>query len=212
MTNSKEDLNEKTLLLVARAKDGDSEAMDALYRLYQNRLKKQVKKNLGRKLRGRMESADLIQSVWKDVLGNMNGFEYRGHNSFFQWLAVRILRKIQDKGRYFASRKRDIKKERLVADETAMNPDSALCPARDQTPSQVVAADENLNQLMRLLDHLPDPQRQALVLRLRDDLSFDEIAETMNKSPGAVRQLYSRALKKINELKDKGEIGSLAGE
>lgn len=202
-----EDLNEKTGNLVARAKEGDSKALEALYRLYQQRLNAAVKQNIGRKLKSRVETQDLVQSVWKDVLSDMNGFEYRGHNSFFQWLSTRILRKIQDKGRYFTSKKRDMQKEQPILRESALTKEDEMRAAKDPTPSQAVLVDEKLKKLMGLLDHLPDPQRQTLVLRLRDELSFDEIARILGKSSGAVRQLYSRALKKIDELTGNGRIG-----
>ena len=59
---------------------------------------------------------------------------------------------------------------------------------------------EKLERLMRLLDHLPDPQRLVLVLRMRDKKEWDEIAKTMDRTPAAARKLYSRALVRVQEL------------
>jgi RNA polymerase sigma-70 factor (ECF subfamily) len=192
--------NEDLKTLVIKASRGDADAINTLYRLYEVRLKAAVKRKLGDKLKAKMEPADLVQSVWKDCLSDMEGFTYKGDDSFFQWLLLRILRKIQDKGRYFAAHKRDLDKERVFFADTKSRgvPPPA---AADPTPSQVAMADEDLNRLMKLLDQLPDPQRQALVLRLRDNLEFEAIARIMDKTPGAVRKLYGRALKRIHELK-----------
>lgn len=192
--------NDDIKALVINASRGDADAINTLYRLYERRLRAAVKRKLGDKLKAKMEPTDLVQSVWKDCLSDMEGFKYRGDDSFFQWLLLRIIRKIQDKGRYFAAHKRDLDKERVFFADTrsrGMPPPAAS----DPTPSQVAMADEDLNQLMHLLDQLPDPQRQALVLRLRDNLEFEAIARIMDKTPGAVRKLYGRALKRIHELK-----------
>jgi len=196
--------NDEIKRLVIQASEGDGEAVNALYRLYEARLRAAVKRKLGDKLRAKMEPVDLVQSVWKDCLSDMEGFKYKGDDSFFQWLLLRIIRKIQDKGRYFAAHKRDLDKERVFFADTKSRgiPPPA---ASDPSPSQAAMADEDLNRLMQLLDQLPDPQRRALVLRLRDNLEFEAIGRVMGKSPGAVRKLYGRALKRIHELKRPSE-------
>ncbi len=190
----------KTMPLVSRAKKGDMSAISSLYRLYEKRLKKAVRIRVGDKLRRRTESNDLIQSVWKDVLSNMNGFEYRGQDSFFRWLLTRIIHKIQDKGRYFTAEKRNMKKEKPLCRENSFTRGSPLPPARGPTPSHVVSVDEQLNRLMRILDRLPDSQRQAVVFRMRDEMTFEEIGRKINRSSEAARKLYSRGVKKIGDI------------
>ena len=46
----------------------------------------------------------------------------------------------------------------------------------------------------RLLARLSEDHRRVIVLRLREDRSFAEIARLMGRSPAAVRMLLSRAL------------------
>ncbi len=200
MSESKDKLNgdDRTLNMVARAREGDQEAVNGLYRLYAERLRGAVNRNLGCRLRAKMESEDLIQSVWKDVLSDMSGFDYRGPDSFFKWLSFRILRKISDKGRYFAAGRRDVKKE--IPGDVAGSDNAGCRSAGDPSPSQAAVAGEELNHVMRLLGHLPDPQRQALVFRTRDNMRFEEIAKVLGRSAGAVRQLHNRALRKVDEL------------
>jgi RNA polymerase sigma-70 factor, ECF subfamily len=199
--------DDRTLNMVARARDGDQEAVNDLYRLYAERLRGAVNRNLGGRLRAKMESDDLIQSVWKDVLSDMKDFDYRGSDSFFKWLSFRILRKIADKGRFFAAGRRDMKRETPGDGDSPGQ--AAARSTGDPSPSQAAVAGEELNRLMRLLGHLPDPQRQALVLRTRDNMRFEEIAKVMGRSAGAVRQLHNRALIKVNELmrKENGPEG-----
>ncbi len=207
--DDKTNRDDRTLNMVARAREGDQEAVNDLYRLYAERLRGTVKRNLCDRLRSKIESEDLIQSVWKDVLSDMKDFDYKGSDSFFKWLSFRILRKITDKGRYFAAGRRDVKRE--IPGDVDSPGHAAARSAGDPSPSQAAMADEELNRLMRLLGHLPDPLRQALVLRTRDNMRFEEIAKVMGRSAGAVRQLHHRALIKVNELMHK-ESGPEGGE
>lgn len=195
-TNS---LDKKTLPLVIRARDGDHGAVGDLYRLYEKRLKGAVRKQLGNKLRSRMETMDLVQSVWKDALSDIKGFEYKGADSFFKWMLSCIIRKIQDKGRYYAAKKRDLEKEVGMENRGAASNGFSPPKSMDPTPSQAAITDEHTERLMGFLDKLPDNQRQALVLRMKDELEFEQIAEIMDKSEEAVRKLYSRAIKNIGK-------------
>jgi RNA polymerase sigma-70 factor (ECF subfamily) len=55
-------------------------------------------------------------------------------------------------------------------------------------------------EVLRLLDGLPDDQREALSLRLVAGLTVEQAAEAMDKSAGAVKQLQRRALLKLRDL------------
>lgn len=56
---------------------------------------------------------------------------------------------------------------------------------------------EYLEQLIR---QLPDTQQTAFLMRQRDELEYDRIAERLNLKTDNVRQLISRARKKLREL------------
>jgi len=193
-------LYEETRVLVTQAQEGDSEAISVLYRLYERRLKGAAQKKLGDQLRAKMETVDLVQSVWKDCLSDMKGFEYRGPESFFHWLLTKVLRKVQDKARFFAANKRDCAKEKQLLTKDAIFKSEGSPLSLDPTPSQVAIADEELDHLMGLLDQLTDSQRQTVVLRLRDKMKFIEIGKITNKSPDAVRKTYGRALNRIDQI------------
>lgn len=50
------------------------------------------------------------------------------------------------------------------------------------------------------LEALPRTQREAIEMRYLEDLSFEEIAERLNKSPGNVRQIVSRGIRQLQGL------------
>ena len=55
-------------------------------------------------------------------------------------------------------------------------------------------------EVLALLDGLPGEQREVLSLRLVAGLTVEQAAQTLGKSPGAVKQLQRRALGKLREL------------
>ncbi|WP_132993979.1 sigma-70 family RNA polymerase sigma factor [Gordonia zhaorongruii] len=63
------------------------------------------------------------------------------------------------------------------------------------------AIDADAGRQMRdLLEHLPEKQREILVLRLVVGLSAEETADMVDSSPGAVRVAQHRALTKLKKL------------
>lgn len=60
--------------------------------------------------------------------------------------------------------------------------------------------DEDIDYLRRLLANLPPAQRRAFMLRQERGLEYNEIAGQMQLKADNVRQLISRARKKLREL------------
>lgn len=65
------------------------------------------------------------------------------------------------------------------------------------TPEEHATAAERDAEVRRAMATLPDDQREVLELRFGGELSGNEIAEVMGRSPGAVRVLQHRALKAL---------------
>jgi RNA polymerase sigma-70 factor (ECF subfamily) len=60
-------------------------------------------------------------------------------------------------------------------------------------PDERLGAEERDRAILAALDDLPDRQRMAVVLRYYEDLSLDEIAESMDATYKAVERLLARA-------------------
>lgn len=81
------------------------------------------------------------------------------------------------------------------------SPDPAFeRPDTDPGPEQRALAADQARLLGRLLEHLPDTQREIVVLRIAVGLSADEVGHTLNMSSVAVRVAQSRALAKLRAL------------
>lgn len=78
----------------------------------------------------------------------------------------------------------------------------------DEIASPVGAAeDPRLERMRRAIAALPAPQREALELRLREQLSYEEIADVLDVPLGTVRSRLHHAVRRL-----RGAIGDAPGE
>jgi len=65
--------------------------------------------------------------------------------------------------------------------------------------SQRVIVDEEQEELARALALLTDEQRDVILMRFMEGLSIKDVAEVLNKTPGAVKGLQFRAVRALSE-------------
>ncbi len=174
--------------LVHRAKDGDPKAWDALYLRYRDRLLLYTRCRLGPALRTRLQSEDILQSVFKDVVDDIDHFQPEGRDSFNRYLHVCVLNKIRKKFDYFKAQKR-----------------AGDVPLSDSMLSRVPGDDDELTywdsalyeKLELCIGKLPENMREVLFLRAFENQSNQEAAQALGKTPEAVSKLYNRALSRL---------------
>ena len=111
-------MSDETLNLIERAQQGDTAALNDLYTRYAERILAVIRMRLGPKLRRKMESCDVAQSVLLASFRDFNKFEYRGEGAFLHWLSRIAENRIRDKDDFFTAAKRDVRRENpLMRDE-----------------------------------------------------------------------------------------------
>ena len=128
-----------------RAGSGDREAVEALLLGHVSRLRAFVRLKMGPVVRGRESSEDLVQSVCREVLEDLDGFEYRGEAGFRQWLFRRAEHKVVDRGRFWGREKRDAAREVAAESEgevgeTLRGLESVFTPSRDAAAHDFISA------------------------------------------------------------------------
>lgn len=191
--------------LVESAAAGDAEARGALLQRHLAELNAYVRLRVGPGIRARESSLDIAQSVCREVLGDLDRFEYRGANSFRNWLLLRAEHKIRDRGRFWKREKRTARRE-VSIQGTEAEERSLLEQLRTFfTPSRDAVAREELEQLERAFAELPDDYRRVIVLSRVLGLAHEEIAREMERSPNATRTLLSRALARLAVAMEDGQ-------
>jgi RNA polymerase sigma-70 factor (ECF subfamily) len=132
-------------------------------------------------------------------------------NVFFK--ALRGIRGYQDRGRPFSCWLYRIA-EHAVADYYRHEPQlrelSDSLPVGGRSVEARAMSHLEAAEVWRLVGRLPGPQRQAMLLRFRDDLSAREAAAIMGKSEAAVKLLIYRAVGRLRSQLAPVEPGPLA--
>jgi RNA polymerase sigma-70 factor (ECF subfamily) len=81
-------------------------------------------------------------------------------------------------------------------------PDTIPCEDADSAPEESCAAKVDGQQIWEQVKTLPPDQRQVIVMRFLDDLSYPDIARLLGKSVGAVRVIQFRALANLRTRMD----------
>jgi RNA polymerase sigma-70 factor, ECF subfamily len=137
---------------------------------------------IARRVHDRDVAQDLTADVFHDALRNLARFQWRGIR-FSAWLLKIASNAIAD--RY----QRAARERRMRSLE---NPE----------PTHFDAVEPRA-RLYRMVDELPGDQRQVIAMRFGSQKSIGEIARTMGRSEGAVKQLQFRALSNLRARMDK---------
>ncbi len=183
----------QTAALVAAAQQRAPGAVEQLLVRNLPGLEAFVRLRMGPVLRGLLTAPDLVQSVCREVLEDLGDFEFRGEAPFRHWLFVRAENKLREKHRYHRAEKRDHGKVTALPDATtAFSAYQTLC-----TPSKDLEVRETMRAVEAAFDQLPDDYREAITLHKLCGLSHAEIAERMDRSEGAVRNLVYRGISRL---------------
>lgn len=187
--------------LLERAKRGDNEARELLLQRHLAGLHGFVRLRLGRALRRRESSSDLVQSVCLQAIQNLGSLRGDDEAAFKQWLYAIALRKILDKRDYHGAQKRDVAREVALSFDSRIEDEDLLdCYAALGTPSQQAMSREAIDRIESAFDQLPDDYREVLTLSRIVGLSGAELARRLGKSEVATRKLLSRARARLAML------------
>jgi len=187
----------KTQELVALAQDGDSSALDQLCRVYGERVQRIVRFRMGRELRGKLESMDLVQDAFVAAVKDLGKFEYQNEGDFLRWMSKIAENRIRDNLKRLHADKRDIRRE--VPIDHRVLPAGDDCPRmpepiRTTTPSVIMSFSEDLDRLENAMNLLKPEYREVIVLNQIEGISLKKIGDRLSKSPDAVRMLVARAM------------------
>jgi len=164
-------------MLLERAKTGDRAAFDLLRKGLEGRVRRFVHRLVGPS----SETEDIVQDAFLALYVNLARIDPPGHLRAFLFRIVRnrCYDELRRKGRF----------ECVSLDEGPGSPHSpfrSLADPRPQ-PDEVVCWSLLFIQVQQAIDHLPEMQRQTLILRCEEGLSYSEIAEVMATDVGTVK-------------------------
>ena len=177
---------EKIRDLIKKAQNGDNQAFGAIYEQYFTPIYRFVFFRVG----NREEAEDLTQTVFLKAFKSLDRFRFQ-ENPFSSWLYRIASNMIVD---FFRK-----KKSLPILDEDSGDwrpefADQSLNPAEE-------AEELELAYLARqAMAEMKEPDRQVVIMRYIDGLSYKDIAEAIDKKEDAVRQISSRSIKLLKEI------------
>ncbi|UCE86064.1 MAG: sigma-70 family RNA polymerase sigma factor [Deltaproteobacteria bacterium] len=188
---------------IARAREGDHAGFRVLVERYQARAYRVAV----RVLRNDEQARDAVQEAFLKVYTSLRRFE--GRSSFYTWLYRLVVNVCLD------MRRRDRSDQHVEWDEgrsleTTDGAEAGYASAAAWDPAGPVGEFERSelrSALAAAIATLPHGQREALILREVDGLSYAEIAEALGISKGTVMSRLHYARRKVQrELIASGSV------
>ena len=156
--------------LVQAFQQGNGQALEVLV----NRYKDKIYSSILFLVKDKYLAEDLFQDVFIKVIDTIRNNRYTEEGKFLPWalriahnLCVDHFRKVKRSPAIKTSDDRDI---------------FEVLNMNDESPETKMMQGQSHDRVRRLVDMLPDEQREVIVLRHYADLSFKEIAEMTNCS------------------------------
>jgi RNA polymerase sigma-70 factor (ECF subfamily) len=174
--------------LIARFKCGDAAAFAALVRRWEQRVY-----GLAYRMTGNAEdAADVRQVAFLRTYGSLGTLN--GRAAFSTWLYQVVLNLCRDRRRALQVRARHTEGM------------AARCREREGDTSSPVKESEQReisHQIAAAVAGLPQPEREIIVLRHYQDLTFSQIAEVLDTPASTIKSRMTRALGMLrSRLKD----------
>lgn len=157
--------------LVAAYAAGDNKAFDTLLARHQQR----VFAHIMSVVKNRDVANDIFQDTFVKAITTIKQGQYSEEGKFSAWISRIAHNLVID---YFRNNK---SAQAVSVDDT----ESDLLNRRDYADASVednLVAEQTNDEIMSLVDILPDNQRQVINMRIHDDMSFKEIAKATNVS------------------------------
>src|SRR3954463_2907228 len=154
--------------LICQARGGTAEALGVLLERYGNYLHLLARVQVGRRLQGKIDPADLVQETFLEAHRHFPGFRGQSEPEVAAWLRQIMAGVLANMlRRYLGTQGRDVRVERELTGELDRSSHALDRGLADPgpTPSKLAAGRERAVLLADALGRLPDDYREAIILR-----------------------------------------------
>lgn len=174
--------------LLTRARAGSVDALNELYARFGRRLLGLIRLRMGRALRDRLDSGDILQATLLRSFERLDQFRGDGGQSFMSWLARIAENEIRDRADFHGRRRRG------VAQEVRLDAAEPVITTHVRSAVSQLIADEEAARVESALEGLDEAYREVILLRKFEELSWAEVAGRMGRTEDACRMLFTRAM------------------
>lgn len=188
--------------LLAEARINPQEGLGRLLERHRSYLGLLARVQIGRRLQGKADSADLVQETFLEAHRHFAQFRGNTAREFDQWLrqilAARLAKLVR---RFLGTKGRNVRLEEELEHQLARSSDNlAKALVATSSPSQNAVRRERALLLAQALERLPADYREVLVLRHIEEFTMPEVAQRMDRTLESVKKLWARALPRLREM------------
>jgi len=176
-------------ILFSRFKRGDQQAFDLLIKRYQGPIFALIIKSV----RNHAQAEDLFQDVFFKVIEKRD--QFRENVSFRAWLYTITRNTCIDRARKF---KRTPPIDSIFKNEE--RPLEVNIAGHEEAPDTAASGAELDTFLSEAMEVLPAEQRETFYLKVKGELTFEEIGETMKCSVNTAKSRMRYALERLREI------------
>lgn len=179
--------------LIAGLMSGDEVILREFHRRYGPMLHGIAESRLAPGMRRRFDADDVVQSVFRTFFrrARIGYFRFEDNQRLWNLMCAITLTKLREKVRFHSRHSRSVSREQPV--ESSDDSSGSGLPSPHSSPDDSVAFRDAFETLLGSLD---ETEQQLVDLKLQD-LTNDEVAETLGVSEKTVRRRLKRLQEKI---------------
>ncbi len=190
--------------LIHRARSGDRSAENELMQKCRAYVSLIARAQIEGWMRTKFDASDLVQQTLLEAHQGLEHFKGQTEAEWLGWLRGILNHNTLDFARkYQGAAKRNVSREFSI-DQAGGNSDNSgqqgwELKDETETPSRILLNREQELLMADAVSQLPADYQEVIMFRNLQRLSFKQVAERMNRSPGAVQMLWLRALNQLQE-------------
>jgi RNA polymerase sigma-70 factor (ECF subfamily) len=193
---------DETDRLLRDAARGDQMALSSLLERHRERLRRMVALRLDPRLSARVDASDVVQEALLDATRKLADYERERPLPFYPWLHRLTAERLAVVHRKHRRGTRSVSREQPAfawPDDSAWLLVDHLVES-DTTPGHDLVREERRQRVHEALKRVAPADREILVMRYLEDLSFPEIAAILDIGESAAKMRHLRAIERIRSV------------
>ncbi len=195
----------ETQELLAQAKEGDGQAVEALLARHRDAVRRMIDLRLDPAIVQRVDASDVVQDVLIEVSRRLRDYLAKPAMPFHLWLRHIAKDHLIDAHRkHHQAQKRGVGREQPLAppgwaEQSSLDLAGQLVD-QELTPASAAIKQELERHLHDALAQLADDDREMILMRHFEQLPNQEVAAALDLTEAAASMRYLRALRRLRDL------------
>jgi RNA polymerase sigma-70 factor (ECF subfamily) len=196
----------ETQRLLEEARTGDPQAFNRLFARHRSALREVVEIRMDPRLRARVDPSDVVQETQMEAFRRLADYLDRRPMPFRLWL-----RKTAQERLLMLQRQHIHAARRATGREVPLPDRSSLLLAQKllasgSSPSQRLDREELARRMHQALAKLAEIDREVLLMRNYENLSYQEIGHLLDLDAATARKRHGRALIRLHKILSEGGL------